>query len=266
LNPHAVVTRALAGRDEAAFRGQAHVENDWLALTVPIEPLAGPTSPWSVLERNATLPGGVRLVRAAAGGLALRADVPLADDGDERVVTQRIHRAAADLSSAVGGATVVPATNGPLADDVLAASAATGWPIEPRGAAELTVDLGAPDLVERAVVAARADATLAVTVPLVEDPPRGASDISRRAVARLVLRLAGLVRLVRAAADPERPESLRFEVIVAEATSTALAHAFAALAVACGLGAAEIATLLSDEAVARLYLQHPHDAAVPRAA
>jgi hypothetical protein len=168
--------------------------------------------------------------------------------------------------NAASGATLAPATGSALAPAVLAQSRASGWPVEARGDAALTVDLGVPGWIERAVVAARADGTLAVTVPLGDEAPRGATETSRRAVARLALRLAGLVRLVRTAADPGDPRSLRFEVLVGAPTCTALGHAFAALAVACALGAAEMTALLHDEAVARLYLQHPHDAAVPQAA
>jgi len=272
---------------DGALHTRARLEHGWLALTAATGQHTDKASAWNVLERNAALAGGVRLVLAAGGGLALRADVPLDDEGgDEGAAARHVRDALAALVvashgtmnapsgtiNAASGVTLVSAMGSPLAPAVLAQSRASGWPVEARGDAALTVDLGVPGWIERAVVTARGDGTLAVTVPLGEDAPRGATETSRRAVARLALRLAGLVRLVRTAADPSDlgnlgdRGSLRFEVIVGAPTGTALGHAFAALAVACALGAAEMTALLHDEAVARLYLQHHHDAAMPQAA
>jgi urease accessory protein UreG len=70
-----------------------------------------------VLERNATLPRGVRLVCADAGGLALRADVPLAGEGDELGVVERVQRALAGLARATRGETSAPVTHEALAPE-----------------------------------------------------------------------------------------------------------------------------------------------------
>jgi len=256
----------------AGTLARARHEDGWLDLTACADRVppainsmssTSSTGGFGPLERNAALVAGIRLVAAdASSGVALRADVPLDPALD---VPDRVGAALAALASPAGRP--VPTLRGQLPAALLAECHATTWPVEARGDHELTIDLGVSGLVERAVLAARADGTVTVAVPLLErGGPAPASDTIRTAVVHLLMRLAGVVRVVRAAADPGDPSSLRFEVIGVTATTTEIDHACGALAVACRLAAAEVTALHSDEAVARLYLQHHHDAAVPRAA
>ena len=252
----------------AAIPGRARVEDGWLMLETERHHTPPTRSAWATLTSNAGLDGGARFALASRGiGLVVRADIALDPEVD---VERRIIEASAGLTTAARGvlcASAPPTEVIEASPDLASRCRDTGWPVAPRGTRELTVDLGVPGAFCQAVVSARADGTIATVAPLlesaVESPP---SEVGRRAVALLLLRLGGVVRLVRAAAAPDDPASLCLEVVHTHPTTVELAHAFAALAVACRLAAAEAVALYHDEAVARLYLQHRNDAVVPRAA
>jgi len=249
----------------APLTGDAVSDGDWLDLTVPAGESRAVLDDWRSLERNATLPAGVRLV-ATTAGIGLRADVPLAADGD---ATSLLRAAVGALAAAAGlagaparsDAAAAPATNA-APERITAPRFATA----PRGADEWTVDLAVPDLAARAVVRRAPDATLAVTVALLDEMPQALSATARRAVARLLGRVATLVRLARPAVDVGAPASLRFEVLGVDADAVALDHACGALAAACRLAAAETPALLSDDALARRFLALDTAVTIARAA
>ncbi|MCC6850251.1 MAG: hypothetical protein IT294_17305 [Deltaproteobacteria bacterium] len=245
--------------------GEAVSDGDWLDLTVPAAEPRAVLQDWRALERNAALPAGVRLV-AAAGGVGLRVDVPIAADVDA-VPHLRAAVGALAAAAGLGGAPAIAGAAAPPATDAAPERiAAMRFAAAPRGADEWTVDLAVPDFATRAVVRRAPDATLAVAVALVDEAPRAFSEAGRRAVARLLGRVATLVRLARPAVDAGAPASLRFEALGVRADAAALDHACGALAAACRLAAVETTALLVDDTLARRFLALDPAAAVARAA
>lgn len=256
--------------NDPAVAARARVEDGWLGLAAERHHPPPTRGAWAILEWNRGLEGGARFALAPlAPGLLVRADIALDPEVD---VERRILEACAGFTTAARGgehlASTTPAEIVDASPELWCQCRDTTWPIEARGTRELTVDLGVPGAFHQAVVTARADGTVAAVVPLLESAEESLpSEVGRRAVALLLARLGGIVRLARAAAAPAQPASLRFEVVQTRPATIELAHTFAALAVACRLAAAEATALYHDEAVARLYLQqHRNDAVVPRAA
>lgn len=211
----------------------ARADDHWLLLETLAEDAPAP----ELLAFNATTTGGARAVLGPAP--VLRADVPL---DDPTALAQRVAEACAGLAGPTG---VVPA---PVPDDALAARCReTAWPVVERdGVAWVGLDV--PGDVQRAAVARRDDASVLVGLDVVEAP---ASNLARDAVATLLLRTTGAVRMVRATSPA------RFEVVFTTMPSAdALSHAFAALSVACRLAAREATVLDQDESVARAYVAH----------
>lgn len=217
------------------------VRDGWLAVDAPL--YDGVPSPAALLARNATLAGGARIVLAPSP--RVRADVALDDDG--RLV-DRVAEACAGVARArsVGAARDAAASHA-VADPV-ARCAETGWRVVPREPGVAAVELAIPGGFRQALVAVRGGATV-VEVDVIDAAP--ASDAAREACALLLLRVAGAVRLV-------RPTGVaRLAVAFAgDATAGELAHAFAALSVACRHVCREAAVLADDEDIARAYVAH----------
>lgn len=264
LTPAGPHTWTFGLGDAVRGAGRADLADGWLALTRDGARLDGGADPFAVFAKNATLAAGLRCVLAHHGrGLAYRADVALDPETD---VAGRLAAVAAALATpaTASDASIAPR---PVSPALERRCRDTSWPIERRNADTLAVDLGAPGASRQALVTAGAGDTLALSLALI-DPlaPVPTSAVTQRAAARLLMRVAGAVRAVRAVARAGDPTSLRFEVVDIDPATTDLARAFGALASAADLSAAEVAALLHDEAVARLYLHHRPDAAVPRAA
>ncbi len=222
------------------FDVRVRAAGGWLTFDGPL--YDGVPSARALLERNAMLDGGARIVLAPVDPTPrVRADVPLDDDVDlaRRVVDACAGIERARTGAVGGGRDVSP-------DTLALRCGATGWRIAEREPGLVAVDLDVPGAFQQATIAVRNGATI-VEAGVAEGEP--ASDVCRRALAMLLLRVAGTVRMVRPTG------AARFEVgFDGDACATELAHAFAALSVACRLSCREASVLQHDEHIARAYL------------
>lgn len=122
-----------------------------------------------------------------------------------------------------------------------------GWPTEVRADGSLALDLGVPDAFIQAEIELRRGEQLC-TASLAA--PQSVSAAGREAMAMLLLRAGGAVRLARPVL-PRSDDAPRFEVVLtADPDVGELAHALAALAVACRLFAREIEVVQRSDAIA----------------
>jgi hypothetical protein len=250
----------------ARFGANARLDDEWLLLDAPLHPAWPPWQAVELLADNARLPGGARFaVRAADGAVHVRAEVPIDAGVDlaRRVVDVCAGFAAAKTIVTRAPGAIVAETDGGLGSDgadldLPALCRETGWPFHERAPGRLVVDLDVGEGVRQAAVEAWPGGGVSVGVPIASalaDDDRPASPSCRDALALLLLRTCGTVRMARATAAPDGREA-RFEVAFASEPAVAeLAHAFAALSVACRVTVREAAVLRHDDAVARLYLE-----------
>lgn len=261
MTPHVDVRRALAeaaGGIESAGPSawrvtldggrpgdvRVAVRDGWLAVDAPL--YDGVPSPAALLARNATLGGGARIVLAPSP--RVRADVAL--DDDARLV-RRVAEACAGVARARAGCAGRDVA-APLAPgDPVARSSETGWRVVPREPGVAAVELAIPAGFRQALVAARGGGTVVDVDALDALDAAPASDAAREACALLLLRVAGAVRLVRPTGVARLTVAFDGDVTAGE-----LAHAFAALSVACRHVCREAAVLAHDEDIARAYVAH----------
>ena len=252
---------------------------------------------WQLLQWNGTLPGGAKFtVRPDGTTIHTRAELPLNDDANlprrvvqacaglkaasakyqcsefrspcplgEPVPSTRSGRA---LSLVEGGpgegmqwmaAKDDGAPNGEFVEcnpaaDLAAQCRESGWAFAERSG-KLVVDLEVPDAFQQAVVEAKPHA-VAVSVDVATSSEPLAMPC-QEALALLLLRTCGIVRMVRAAAgDVGSGTTGRFQVLFGDTPSGAeLGHAFSALSVACRMASREATVLQYDETIARAYLK-----------
>lgn len=241
---------------------QAHVEDDWLVLTAaPSWPARDALpSEWTMLAWNARFAGGVRFFAGAGAPLpALRAEIALGEaDLDRRVGLTCDGFVMATSCLHGGGANASPDAVDLADDGALAALCReTRWTVKEHGAGALTVDLEVPGAFHQALVAPRAGGRVSVSVPVFETTmarPEPASAVCRQALGVFLVRMCGVLRMVRAAAESATGWAPRFEIVHAEPSAGALSHGFAALSIACRLAVHEAAVLWHDDAVARAYI------------
>ena len=132
----------------------------------------------------------------------------------------------------------------------------SGWTFAERSG-KLVVDLEVPDAFQQAAVEPKAQRGVAVSVDVTASGEPLAMPC-QEALALLLLRACGVVRMVRAAVeDVGSGTAARFEVLFSDTPCSAeLAHAFSALSVACRIAGREAAILQHDEIVARAYLKN----------
>lgn len=206
------------------------------------------------LERNATLPGGVRITSARDGlGRALICELP----------TQAMSwRAPQLLESELGMAITAIRSAGPrqrCGDDSPAAAAQlsdelqglfeeAGWPLRSGEAESAHVPLDVPNTYIEAVIAIDGPVLRLSTAPF-EAQLTGAVDVCRRSVYAVVWKATSRTRLVK--------PLLRDGRLILEAASTpipaAVAHACSALSVALSRFVDETAHLCVDPDLARAY-------------
>src|SRR5207253_780468 len=211
---------------------------------------------------NAVLDGGARVaVRAGRPGLRACAELPLDDEVD---LPRRVLEACAGLKAANerrvcalhGAGDPMTSVSGEGASaDLPGLCRESGWSCVEREGARLGVDLDVPGAFQQAIVELRGGG-VAVTVPLLEAAGPSPS-VCEQALGLLLLRVCGIVRMARAAAEMrDGVPQARFEVVFGTWPCAAeLTHAFAALSVACRLASREAAVLWSDEGVARAYVE-----------
>jgi hypothetical protein len=241
----------------------ARVRDGWLALQAPLDAVSPPTPDrlWELLASNATLGGGVRFALGGRHGTSARAELPLDDEVD---LGRRIIESCGGLKAASDLLRGTPETPVQRAAGELAPEALrelcrqSGWPVVERDPARFAVDLDVPDAFVQALVVPRADGSLSVVTPLLaEGQPAEPAPICRQAVGLLLLRVCGVIRMARGAAERhEGTPQARFEVVFESAPCAAeLAHAFAALSIACRVASREAAVLWGSERIARAYVE-----------
>ncbi len=253
-------------------KASARIEDGWLMLGATLGGAVFGGGEWTLLEWNADLAGGARIaLRPARHDLGVRAEIALEAGVD---VERRILEAHAGLSEASSrmhyhaAAKRVATSRPPVAvtdatEDLAALCRDSGWVARARDAGRLDVDLDVPGAVHQAVVERRADGAVVMATPILDTALTGvqaASVTCRRALALLLLRTCGAVRIVRAVATVDDAVPARLEVVHRRPTVPELGDAFAALSIACRLAAAEAAVLWHDETAASSYLRHWDDA------
>jgi len=249
---------------------RARVDDGWLLIDAALGAGAPPAAPasrvWEMLQWNATLAGGARFVlgpqRSGARGARVCAELPLDDEVD---LGRRIGEACAGLKAAkrrmTGGAPDGGTCGDAAGEDLSALCHQTGWDFLDREPGRLAVDLEVPGAFQQAVVETREDLRVAVSVPVLDAAVAGTAPpaaVCRQALGLLLVRVGGIVRMARAAAEPrEGAPGARFEVVFGTRPCAAeLGHAFAALSIACRVATREAAVLWGDADVARTYVEH----------
>lgn len=224
---------------------------------------------YDLLEWNAELPGGAKFVVEPRDlSVHLRVEIPL--DQDERAdpagqvrLACRGCEAALDRLYDNGKSSRVSSIGiGDLSREQAPASRCdlrrlctqTGWDFVERASGRLSVELEAPNGSYRAILAERENADVSVSVDVAVWT--SLSRASRRPLALLILSTAGFVRMVRPVVVEQGEKSrARFErVFDGPCTQAQLAHALAALSLACGFCAQECKLVQEDETIAREYL------------
>ena len=248
------------GTDLAA---RARVDDGWLLLTAALgDGSVSPARSWELLRRNAVLDGGARVaVRAGRPGLHACAELPLDDEVD---LPRRVLEACGGLKAANERLVCAPDGTGDAMTSVASEGASadlpclcreSGWSFVEREGGRLGVDLDVPGAFQQAIVEPRGRG-VAVTVPVLEAAGPSPS-VCEQALGLLLLRVCGIVRMARAAADlGDGVPQARFEVVFGSRPCAAeLTHAFAALSVACRIAGREAAVLWTDEKIAGAYLE-----------
>jgi hypothetical protein len=247
---------SLSLTNGSAVEARAHLDDVWLVLeTTPpasarLECEA--MTEWGVLASNGALHGGVRRVLDGRDEVVrMRAEIPLDADIDllRRVADVCAGFVRASAAGTDGLAPSVQQTAGETGADpeLLQSCRQTGWPCRPLESGSVEVDLDVPGGFHLATVGRRGEGYVADVILLGEGPSAVgvASEVRRRAVAVLLLRASGGLRMVRAAGE--------------------LSHALAALSVGCRMAAREASVLWADAELAGAYLER-WDAARKRAA
>jgi hypothetical protein len=270
--------------DGAGLRATAVIDDGWLLLDGPLpesRDMDHDSRFWQLLQWNATLPGGAKFAVLAAGPeVHVRAELPLDDDVN---LPRRVVQVCAGLNTAaarlahrealgsplspreghgegaqwIGGKNSGPPNPHPagyeFVPDLAEQCRASGWTLAER-AGGLVVELDDPGSFRQAIVEAKAGHGTAVRVDVATNSEAPATPC-REALALLLLRTSGIVRMVRATGQRDG-SAARVEVLFTDPPcASELAHAFSALSVACRIAGREAAVLQHDERVASEYLR-----------
>lgn len=224
------------------------VQEGWILLD---EAAVTDTDPLALVAHNRTLPCCLKLAVFTDGSVHIRAELPIIDD-DELSVSLT------GVLCAFGASHVVAADNAAPDAQVSLGELSTeaGWQYTDRPDGRIAVELEVPGVFQQAIIDRVPDGLTRVGADLGASASIDAPGC-RPAVAALLLRVAGAVRMVRVAADCSadgfRP---RLEVVLSPPAKAAeVGHALAALSLACQLCAREVEVLRSDETAARAYLE-----------
>ena len=244
------------------------LEGDWLLLDLPLPKMASPSDEqlWRMLALNADIAGAAKFALDAGGAGALRAEIPLADDCDGRV---RIPSACESVKSALDAlgassgrgrgskavAAVGQADGEQASDESLAdLCSQSGWVPEDGPSGSIAVKLDIRQRVYYAMLTARGDGGVDLQVHVAS--AEGLSDRCRSAMAAMLLRACGVIRMARASAcsKKSRREAVAFEVCLpGRVTCAELGEALSSLSVACETCGNEIRALRNEE-IAQAYL------------
>lgn len=268
VEPLGTGTWAVALMNGRPFEARVVLDEGWLGLSAVLGSMGGATKTargaWDLLQHNAALGGGARLTLARVTDVRLRADIALDADLD---LGDRIARACHGFEAAKTwfcGAGAEPdegatddVTSPAPGEELAEICRQTGWTVRARDGGAPAVDLEVPGAFYSATITSRGDGVTAAVALLDDDAASNEpSPTCRQALAILVLRTSGVVRMVCATASAGTPALPRFEVPFPGPPSAAeLSHAFGALSVACRLAGREVSVLRHDETVADLYVR-----------
>jgi hypothetical protein len=238
------------------------IEEPWLTLSTPLAGghVHGPAMARcavEMLQRNGVAASLAKLVippqHARAQAVAESAmDRRDADDAITDWVRQAVDDLALITAASVTDHPIARPPQPPPNLEELCTSA--GWNFHRRGAGRIAIALDVPGSSANAVLACGSENDIQA---IVEWPGwSAATEKSRQAAALLLLKVGGVVRLVRPAiALAGEREMLQLQAPLGPAPGAGeLDHALAALSIACRMCQREAALLLSDESIARRYL------------
>jgi hypothetical protein len=260
-------------------RGTATVADSWFVIDFPNRP-GRPRRPTGFMAQNDQLPGNAKYV-LDGGSVRLRAEVPIDEPAvqDSGELDALVARSVAGISTALGADTsdaacesVLDAEADAVIDEELACLSKlcteAGWNFSERSEGRVSVDLDVADgALYQASVEHHSRGIQVSANPNRGDPP--GEEISRLAVAALMLSVSGTVRLVSAVSrrsngKPVTGHDAFFRVELPATTSgTTLAHSLSALSVACDLCGREVRALAEDPELARAFLEVCHPRSLP---
>ena len=224
---------------------------DWMQLCAVPAMTFDKTDPWDLLGRSARLEGLCKYVLPPRSTqVHLRAEFPL--DGQPRLQGYLEAACRGFLAGAATQRCEKSPTESWDGEPLSELCAAAGWPYSEKDEDRGRVELETGDEFHQALVERR-DGEIHTWVELAHADSFGKE--SRAALAVLLLRSAGAIRLARAATRDEGKEvAAGFEVVLAqEPSATDLNHALSALSVACRTCGRE-AGELQDPELATSYL------------
>lgn len=279
MDRHAVDVAGEDNRWEMTIggrRGIAVLADLWFVIDFPNRP-GRPRRPIGLLAQNAQLPGNAKLV-LDGGSVRVRAEIPLDEpavqDSDEleALVMRSIMGVSVALGADMGGAPPKAVLGGTAVAEQLAGlpklCAEAGWSFSERSEGRISVDLDVADGAFYQASVEHQPSGIYISVnPNRGEPPD--EEISRLAVATLMLSVSGSVRMVsaisrRSNGKPESGHHAFFQVRLPATTSGAtLAHSLSALSVACDLCGREVRALAEDPELARAFLELCHPRSLP---
>lgn len=244
---------------------RARIEEDWLLVDAPLPADLRKYNAWRLLQLNARLSGLSKFALLPEKRTAsICAEIPL---GEEIDVSARIRETCdgfkAALSDLYNEGSDERRENSLAAQSDEAAQASfnlqqlceeAGWNFKERDGGKLAIDLDVRGEFYQALAKERKGGGLLLSVELAR--PHIASEEHRRAMAGLLLKASGIVRMARPAVEETREQAVaRFETSFAHAPCAAeLNEALSALSIACALCGPE-ARAIQDEFVANNYFQ-----------
>jgi hypothetical protein len=265
----------LALTNGKAVAATATLAGDWLILDAALGQRADREGLLRLLALNASLRGLSKFVLPPDPRTThVRCDIPLVEDEGggvgleaetESELERKIEIECAGLKKALArfhgekrdaeAVSKMAADTGRIkegAEQLHRACNESGWKFSERTTGRLVVDLEAEGGFYQAAVAQRNEGAQ-VSVDLARWDR--VEETSRHALATLLLRAGGLVRMARPSIEQlEAQIEARFEIVFTAIPAAAeLAHAFSALSVACSLCGRE-AKAVQDEVIAREYL------------
>ncbi len=255
-------------RSRDDIRVAVGVKDRWLCLE---SSLNSQPSEWDLLNRCSRLPGGWKPVcESSSTEVSLRVEIAWDEDVEAVPIgIARLRNALNHLEGVLGligsdpteGDGGVPASAGKEihnkeSGDWTALLAEAGWGFTERSASTMAVELGSGPNVSHAEVGPQSDGSLGAVVRLA--PLDGYAPPARDAVARLLLTVSGMVRLVcPAIVSTDAGWEARLEVDLGHAPqATDFDDALSALSVASALSSSEV-RFLRDERAAFDYLAWP---------
>jgi len=260
----------VALRNGELLAARVWLDRDWLHLAAgPGESVTmaelGQELAWSWLRRNGTLPGGAKYAIDPRGNPQIRAEMLLRPEESETDLRARLGDLCAGVQIAAehvreSTATAIPpmAVPATVADtapyDLRPLCEEVGWPFTARASGKLVFTLDTAGDFHQATLARGAE-NVRLTADL-GTPARWASENARAAVALLLLTLGGVARMIRPAGeDCDGRSAVRLEAHLGPCPLAGeLAHALAALSVACRLCGREVEVLRHDNEIAVAYL------------